>query len=215
MVARKSFSRPCVPSKWVNAERAPAAYFHTLQTGRSACEVADRSRFCLSPADGAKRRKDRHELSPLIRIRPASHDRKSHLVITWTLALLCCTGVGAAPAAQGWRVDETHTWIGFKIDAVGFPTTRGHFTHYSGRILIDFERLAKSFTSFTVDSASVEAGSASYNDFVKSPALLDVARFPTITLSSTQVEKLNPAPCGSRATLRCLVRPSRSRSRST
>ena len=42
--------------------------------------------------------------------------------------------------AQGWRIDEAHTWIGFKIDAVGFPTTRGHFNHYSGKVFIDFDR---------------------------------------------------------------------------
>jgi polyisoprenoid-binding protein YceI len=101
-------------------------------------------------------------------------------------------GGGAAPAAHDWRIDETHTSIGFKVDAVGFPTTRGQFTHYSGRILIDFEHPAKSFTSFVVYSASVELGSESFNNFVKSPALLDVAEYPTLSFSSTRVEKLDP-----------------------
>jgi len=104
---------------------------------------------------------------------------------------LAADGGRAAPGVQAWRIDETHTSIGFKIDAVGFPTTHGHFTHYSGRILIDFERPAKSFTSFTVDSASVDVGSPSFNDFVKSTALLDVEKFPTLNFNSTQVEKLD------------------------
>ncbi len=113
-------------------------------------------------------------------------------VALWMMALLCWTGAPAAiAAAQGWRIDETHTWVGFKIDAVGFPTTRGHFTHYSGRILIDFERPAKSFTSFTVDSGSVDVGSQSFTDFVKGPALLDAEKFPTLAFTSTQVEKLD------------------------
>ena len=114
------------------------------------------------------------------------------LAAVCTLALLSCTGARAATPAQGWRIDESHTSIGFKIDAVGFPTTRGHFTRYSGRILIDFSRPAKSFTSFTVESASVELGSQGFNDFVKSGALLDVAKFPTLSFNSTQVEKLDP-----------------------
>jgi polyisoprenoid-binding protein YceI len=63
---------------------------------------------------------------------------------------------------------------------------------YAGRILIDLERPAKSFTSFTVDSGSVDVGSQSFNDFVKSAALLDVARFPTLSFTSTQVEKMDP-----------------------
>ena len=97
----------------------------------------------------------------------------------------------AANRPQSWRIDEAQTSIAFKIDAVGFPTTHGHFGHYTGKILIDFDRPAKSFTNFTVDAASVDVGAASFNDFVKSQALLNVARFPTMAFASTQVEKLD------------------------
>jgi polyisoprenoid-binding protein YceI len=102
-----------------------------------------------------------------------------------------CAGAQAATRAQSWRIDEAQTWIGFKIDAVGFPTTHGHFAHYSGQVLIDFDRPAKSFTTFTVDSASVDVGSSSFNEFVKSAVLLDAERFPTMSFASTQVEKLD------------------------
>jgi polyisoprenoid-binding protein YceI len=114
------------------------------------------------------------------------------LVAALTLTLTCGAAVRAATTGQSWRIDETHTSIDFKINAVGFPTTHGHFMHYTGRILIDLERPAKSFTSFTVDSGSVDVGSQSFNDFVKSAVLLDVARFPTLSFSSTQVEKMDP-----------------------
>jgi polyisoprenoid-binding protein YceI len=106
-------------------------------------------------------------------------------------AFLFCVGAHAATPAQGWRIDEAQTSIGFTIDAVGFPTTRGHFAHYRGRLLIDFDRPAKSYTTFTVDAGSVDVGSPSFNDFVKSSALLDVERFPTMSFASTQVEKVD------------------------
>src|SRR3954451_317035 len=89
------------------------------------------------------------------------------LVAVWIFALMCCTGPLGATSAQGWRIDETHTSIGFTIDAAGFPTTRGRFSRYTGRIFIDFERPAKSLTNFTVESSSVEVGSESFNNFVK------------------------------------------------
>ena len=128
-----------------------------------------------------------------IRNMPARRGQTCHRVAAaLTLALTCCTGAYVAMAGQSWRIDETHTSIGFKIDATGFPTTRGRFTHHTGRILIDFERPAKSFTSFTANSASVDVGSQSFNDFVKSAAMLDVAKFPTLSFTSTQVEKLDP-----------------------
>ena len=104
---------------------------------------------------------------------------------------LCCVEAQAATPAQGWRIDEAQTSIGFTIDAIGFPTTHGHFAHYRGRLLIDFDRPAKSYTTFTVDAASVDVGSASFNDFVKSSVLLDVERFPTMSFASTQVEKVD------------------------
>src|SRR5437879_4831292 len=105
---------------------------------------------------------------------------------------LLCGGALAAMAAQSWRIDETHTSIGFTIDATGFPTTHGSFRHYAGRIAIDLDRPARSSTSFTVDAASVDVGSQSYNDFVKSAALLNVGKYPTLSFASTQVEKLDP-----------------------
>jgi polyisoprenoid-binding protein YceI len=107
------------------------------------------------------------------------------------LTLLFDAGTRAATPMQAWRIDEVHTSIGFKIDAVGFPTTNGRFNRYSGRILIDFERPARSFTSFTVESGSVDVGSPAFNDFVKSAALLNVEKFPTLSFSSTQVDKLD------------------------
>jgi polyisoprenoid-binding protein YceI len=104
---------------------------------------------------------------------------------------LCCAETGSATPAQAWRIDETQTFIGFKIEAAGFPTTHGRFTHYTGRFFIDFEHPAKSSTTFTVDSASVDLGSAPFNDFVKSSALLNTDRFPTLSFTSTMVEKLD------------------------
>jgi polyisoprenoid-binding protein YceI len=106
------------------------------------------------------------------------------------VALTC--GGALAMAAQSWRIDETRSTIGFTIDATGFPTTHGRFRSYSGRIAIDLDRLAGSSTTFTIDAASVDLGSQPYNDIVKSAALLDVARFPTLSFASTRVERLDP-----------------------
>jgi polyisoprenoid-binding protein YceI len=138
---------------------------------------------------------DRWTFMPTSRARnaPTSRQLWRRVALVSTLTLLSYTGTRAAIAAQSWRIDEAHTSIGFKIDAVGFPTTLGHFSHYSGRILIDLEHPSKSFTTFTVDSASVDLGSKSFNDFAKSSLLLDAAKFPTLSFTSTQVEKLDPA----------------------
>ncbi len=117
--------------------------------------------------------------------------RRAARSLAAALALTGAVGAGAAMPAQSWRIDETHTLIGFKIDAVGFPTTRGRFTRYNGDIFLDFDRPAKSFTRFTVESDSVDVGSPSYTDFVKSAALLNVTQYPTMSFTSTGVEKID------------------------
>jgi len=107
----------------------------------------------------------------------------------WMAAILFFAWAPTATAVQAWRIDEAHTSIGFKINAVGFPTTRGYFNRYSGRMLIDLDHPAKSYASFTVEAASVDLGSKSFDDFVKSPALLNVQKYPILAFTSTQVEK--------------------------
>src|SRR5579883_2831943 len=102
----------------------------------------------------------RRDNGPRFRVTTGFGPKRLVLVAAATSALLLPRAT--AHAAEGWRIDEAHTAIGFKVEAVGFPTTRGHFTHYSGRILIDLDHPAKSFTSFTVDAASVDVGSPSF-----------------------------------------------------
>jgi polyisoprenoid-binding protein YceI len=156
------------------------------------------------PAPGRRHRAysgdsgDRSTIAPQIARHPAFYgmNRDCATVTRWLgvlclSALLCGVEACAATSAQGWNIDEAQTSIGFTIGAVGFPTTNGHFAHYRGNLRIDFDRPAKSFTTFTVDAASVDVGSPSFNDFVKSSVLLNVERSPTMSFVSTQVEKLD------------------------
>lgn len=125
------------------------------------------------------------------RLRPLQWPRTRRRLAAAATLLAATVAAGAATPAHSWRIDGVNTWIGFRIDAVGFPTTRGRFTRYAGDISIDFDRPARSFTRFTVESDSVDVGSPSYTDFVKSAALLNVAQYPTMSFDSTAVEKLD------------------------
>lgn len=94
-------------------------------------------------------------------------------------------------AASNWAIDPTRTHIAFAVDAVAYPKTHGEFRQFEGTIVIDLEHPAKSHVAFHVQSASVDVGSSSFNDYLRSQALLDASRFPTIDFSSTSVEKLD------------------------
>ena len=85
-----------------------------------------------------------------------------------------------AAAAANWRIDPARTEIAFAIDAVGYPRTEGKFRRFEGRISIDFEHPDKSGVAFHVQSGSVDVGSASFSDYIRSVAFLNSAKYPSI-----------------------------------
>jgi len=97
----------------------------------------------------------------------------------------------AALAAASWRIDPSRTHIAFAIDSVGYPRTHGEFRHFEGRISVDLQHPDRSSVSFHVQSQSVDVGSASFDDYLRSPAFLDAARYPTIAFVSKSVAKVN------------------------
>ena len=99
--------------------------------------------------------------------------------------------MASAFAADDWRIDPAGTTIGFTIDAVGFPRTEGRFHRFEGRISVDFDHPGRSSVVFHVQSQSVDVGSPSFSDYLRSPAFLDSARRPSIDFVSTSVERLN------------------------
>ena len=96
-----------------------------------------------------------------------------------------------ALAAVNWRIDPSRTHIAFAIDAIGYPQTHGQFRQFTGRISVDFAHPDKSSVSFHVQSQSVDVGSTSFDDYLRSGAFLNSSRFPSIDFVSTSVAKLN------------------------
>ncbi len=117
-------------------------------------------------------------------------DFKSGFAALVGLAALC---LAQAPslARSSWAIDPQRTRIAFSIDATGYPKTEGVFHKFVGRIAIDFDNPKLSRVSFDVQSASVDAGSAGFNDYISSNVLLDAQRFPQMSFTSRSVEKLD------------------------
>lgn len=96
-----------------------------------------------------------------------------------------------AVAATNWRIDPARTHIAFAIDAVGYPRTHGQFRQFAGRISVDFAHPDRSSVSFHVQSRSVDVGSASFDDYLRSDAFLNSTRFPSIDFVSHSVSKID------------------------
>jgi polyisoprenoid-binding protein YceI len=106
-------------------------------------------------------------------------------------ALALTMGAGTALPAEGWRVDDVHTAIRFKVATENRMTVQGRFTRFAGDIFLDFDHPENCFTRFTVDADSVDAGAQAFSDIIKSPALLNAAQFRTLSFASTAFEKID------------------------
>ena len=105
---------------------------------------------------------------------------------------LLAQAAGPAAAAQRkWRIDPAQTSIGFVVDGVGWPQTKGRFRDFDGKISIDFDHPEASHVSFRVAAKSIDVGSPSFDDYLRTDAFFDAARFPTISFESTHVEKVD------------------------
>jgi polyisoprenoid-binding protein YceI len=107
------------------------------------------------------------------------------------LTLLASAPPVPALATDAWRIDPARTSIGFAIDAVGFPRSEGRFRRFEGRISVDFDHPNRSSVVFHVQSQSVDVGSPSFGDYIRSAAFLDSAGHPSIDFVSTSVERIN------------------------
>lgn len=118
------------------------------------------------------------------------HPRLPVLWIAATWALVVAL-VSPTLARGPVPIDRDRTQIRFSIDAIGWPTTRGTFRSFSGRIGVDIDNPSRSDVRFEVASNSIETGSAALDDYIKSAAFLNTARFPSISFVSTDVVKLD------------------------
>ncbi len=107
------------------------------------------------------------------------------------MALLLAPWMAGLSAARStFAIDPARTQITFDVDAVGWPTTRGIFRSFDGRITIDLEQPEKSAVAFKVNAGSVDAGSAGITSYIRGEYMLNVTKYPEISFRSTMVQRI-------------------------
>ena len=93
-----------------------------------------------------------------------------------------------------YQVDPAHTYPSFEADHFGGVSTwRGKFTKTSGTIVIDREK-GTGTVEITVDPASIAFGNPKLDEHVRSPEMLDVAKYPTATYKGKLTDFKNGVP---------------------
>lgn len=88
-----------------------------------------------------------------------------------------------------WIIDTTHSLIGFKIKHMMFTNVRGSFQDYQASLHLANDNFEESSIHFEAQAASIDTNNTDRDDHLRSADFLDVEKFPTLTFTSTKIEK--------------------------
>jgi len=91
--------------------------------------------------------------------------------------------------ASTWTLDPDHSTVQFKVRHLMISNVRGVFEKVSGTLNLDEKDITKSKVDVTIDTASVDTNIKKRDDHLRSVDFFDAAKFPTMTFTSTKVEK--------------------------
>lgn len=91
--------------------------------------------------------------------------------------------------ASTWEIDPVHTTLQFKVRHLMISNVKGIFEKFSGKLNLDDKEITKSKVDVTIDTASLNTNIQKRDDDLRSANFFEVAKFPTMTFSSTKVEK--------------------------
>ena len=94
-------------------------------------------------------------------------------------------GTTEIPAGT-WRIDPSHSQIGFSVRYLGLSRVRGRFEDYAGSIVVG-NRPEETVIQATIQTASINTGDAKRDGHLRSADFFDVERHPTLEFHSTSL----------------------------
>jgi polyisoprenoid-binding protein YceI len=90
--------------------------------------------------------------------------------------------------ADTWQIDPAHTNVEFTVRHMMISNVKGQFQKTTGTITVNGNDPASAKIEATIDASSIDTRVDKRDAHLKSPAFLDVDKYPTITFKSTKVE---------------------------
>lgn len=111
------------------------------------------------------------------------------LVISSALAV---TTLASAAMPTQWELDDSHTRVGFEVEHLGFSTTMGRFDKVDGTLNYNMKAPEATQMSFVIDTNSINTAWEARDEHLRKDDFFNVAKYPTMTFKSTQVDFINP-----------------------
>jgi polyisoprenoid-binding protein YceI len=94
--------------------------------------------------------------------------------------------------ADTWQIDPPHTNVEFTVRHMMISNVKGQFQKTSGTVAVNGNDPVSAKIDATIEASSIDTRVEKRDAHLKSPAFLDVDKFPTITFKSTKVEAAGP-----------------------
>lgn len=104
-----------------------------------------------------------------------------------TILLLAGFPFPALAAPEKYVIDPAHTFPRFEYSHFGYSTQSHRFEKAEGSIVLDREARAGS-VEVVIDANSINAGSARFNEHIRSGDFFDVEKYPSITFKSSELQ---------------------------
>jgi polyisoprenoid-binding protein YceI len=89
-----------------------------------------------------------------------------------------------------WRLDPSHSAVGFSVRHLMITNVRGDFARFRGDVLYDAARPEATRIDATIDIASLDTHEPKRDEDLKSELFFDVARHPEMTFVSREARRI-------------------------
>lgn len=110
----------------------------------------------------------------------------------FTLATLTVASLTIVASAETYKIDRSHSSVGFSVTHLGLSKVKGSFGQFSGNVVFDPADVAKSVVDVTIDATSINTHSEGRDKHLKSGDFFAADSFPTITFKSVSVTPKGP-----------------------
>lgn len=91
--------------------------------------------------------------------------------------------------ADEYKIDKSHSEVGFTTRHLMISNVNGRFTDFAGTITYDPTDVTKSAVSVSIKTPSITTDNARRDEDLRTSEFMDVAKFPEMTFASKKVEK--------------------------
>lgn len=110
---------------------------------------------------------------------------KKSIFVLGAIALLSLSAL----AADEYKIDPTHSTVGFSVKHMMVSNVPGRFTEFTGTITFDEKDPSKSSVNATIKAASINTDNTQRDNHLRNSDFFDVEKFPEIKFVSKKIEK--------------------------